>query len=172
MLNMRLRNLLIVFGTVLTLATPPGAAPMVPERPRLTAEQRTLRDLSEVKLDVFPLAEDLTEAGMTHEGLRKAFTKTAESAGLKIVDADDVPMARLVIFASKNPQQPDALALTFILAIHQRIAVKRLNEDFKAPTAFFTQTRLTTLEDAERLVEWELRTMTRRVMKIVNRASE
>ena len=148
------------------------ATPILQSRPQLSPEHQSLRDLGVVRVDVPPIRGDLTQLGVTTEHVAKVFKEEIQLAGFQILDDPHVPLIRLVAFSNHDEDQPEALAITFVIAFHQEISVKRIDQDLWAPTAFFSQTKLTTRQEAHDRIDWYLRKATARVMRIASFASE
>lgn len=147
------------------------AAPILPSGRKLTVEQRTLRGLKKVRLEVTPITGELKENGVRTQTLTDVLEEAMAEFGIQVVDEPDVPLVKVVVFDATDPDQPDALAISFVIAIHQDIVLKRLDEQMVVPTAFFTQTKLTTKSRASEMVEYEVRAMTKRVLRIASEAS-
>ena len=156
-----LTSVAIVIWTLLSAS----AAPVWPGTPKLTVEQLSLRGIDALRLEVIPVSKDLREAGVSTEELEAAFAEEVRTSDIRIVSVPTVPVARLVVFGDTNDDQPDAVALTVVIALHQEILLKRVDVETTAPTAFFTETTLTTRARVRKKAEWEVREMARRMLK-------
>lgn len=167
----RILRVLTCLAVCLVIGWVVHAAPFGPQGPRLTVEQLTLRNLKEFRLEVSHVDRELVEVGVDAADVKIAFRKHFTGAGFKLVRDADAPVVKLVVFAETDPNQPEAMAVSFVIAVHQNVVLTRLDEEATVPTAFFTQTELTTRSRAGDRVMQELRTMTRRVIQIARRAS-
>lgn len=169
---MRTRKTLACLAIILWCALSAGSAPILPERPKLTVEQLSLQGLDNVRLEVMPVTSSLRRAGVRAGLLKKIFREEITASGIGVVDDPDAPLARLAIMGSTDPDQPEAVAVTFVIAFHQDIVLKRVDAHLKAPTAFFAQTKLTTIARAPDVVKRETLEMTRRVVKMIRQVTD
>ena len=168
---MRTNKTLACLAIILWSTWNAGAAPVLPQGPKLTVEQLSLRGLNTLRIEVMPVTKELRKAGISVERLTKIFSEQVAASDMHVVDRSDAPLAGLVVFGATDADQPGAVAVTFVIAFHQEIVLKRIDAHITAPTAFFTQTKLTTEARARSVVEWEVREMTRRVVKITHQAT-
>jgi len=168
----RMRMALACLAMVLWAGWSTRAAPILPTGPGLTVEQQTLQGLQKLRVEVVPVTGKLKSAGISTSRVEELFRRELTDSGLQIIERRDAPMVRLVIFAATDAEQPESMAVSFVIAFHQEVRVKRIDVEMTVPTAFFMQTKLTTRSQARELVEWEVREMTRRVLKISNLASQ
>jgi len=170
--HMRTRKTLACLAIILWCAFSAGAVPVLPEGPKLTVEQLSLRGLDNLRLEVTPVTSSLRKAGVRDDLVMEIYREEITASGINVVDDPDAPLARLAIMGARDPDQPGALAVTFVFAFHQDILLKRVDAHIKAPTAFFAQTKLTTMPRARDVVAWETREMTQRVVGMIRHATD
>ena len=135
---------------ILLLAAPLLAAPYLLKPPKLPGELISLRGIREVQVAVDTLPEALKNHHFNRVAVGDLFSERLRSEGLELIDDDEAGagVAQIVVqfFTADDHDQPGAMALTLILALHQEVLVERLERRIVVPTSSMSFVRLTTRE--------------------------
>ena len=134
------------------------AAPVLEKR-RIPDEVRSLAGLNEFRVQVDPIVGLSERESVSTDEIAKLLSEQLTQAGVEIGDEPHLPRLVLQVMLATDPDQPEAVGLGMVLAVHQQAYFKRLDRALTVPTASMSSSRLTTRKRAEATI----RDMTRRM---------
>ena len=170
---MRTRKWLTITAVVLAMTTTAWwlhAAPIRNARPKLPDEIITLHGLREIRLKTVPLGPSLTELNVTKEMMR-AFEERLVEKGFEVTEKQDVPIIQVSARLQTNSRHPDIIAVYFVVDVHQRVRVYRIDQDLTVPTISISHAVITTPNQVADMLEQEVRDLADRFNKFVDLAN-
>jgi len=146
------------------------AAPFVPARTQVPDELRCLAGIQTVSHGIDQLPA-LAANDATRTRLDAAFREALEGAGFTLSDQPTPPRLGLQFFIGTDAGHADMVALTTILAVHQEVELRRLNQPMTLPVASIVTTALGERDQLEDLMLREIRAATRLLRRYVQSAS-
>jgi hypothetical protein len=144
----------IVSAAVATLAAVwSHAGPLLPEQPSPPEEALSLSKVTQFQLDPILLSPLLKDAAVNARPLARKLRGQLRRQGIELADNPALPRLVLTILTDTDPDQPESVALTIIMAVHQRVRIDRINRSLSVPTATTGNTRLTTKRSLSSAVE-------------------
>ena len=122
-------------------------------------------------MQVLRVSKPLRDVGIGERDLDEAFRDELEETGIRIVEDRDAPLAKLILFEVEDSDQPQALGIGVILAVHQTVKLERLNRRLTIPTYTTTKVFITNEEDAAARLEPVLRDVIRHFTRTVEQAN-
>ncbi len=164
---------LFVLAVALGISLAGRAAPILPgSAPRDAPDEAlSLAGLKRVRIEVLPLPPLLKDAGVRPSNLRQLLIVPLEEAGIKIEEEPDLPRIVVKVFMATDEQQPQALSIGVVVAVHQRVRVRRLDRSLVVPTATVTQVAQASRETARDAVERELQVVAHALQRIIRVAT-
>lgn len=143
---------LLVPAAALATAWALHAAPMLVEtRRELSDEDRTLRDVTALTVQVDHIAPHLKAQGVKEDLLAQAVRDRLVRAGIAVHEASEMPdTPRLVLqlIAVADPESASRAAVAIVLSVQQPVRIERLDESFTIPTSSLTRLIFTSDSDA------------------------
>ena len=159
MLNRRtigIAALAVMSGLALTMWL--QAAPVLDKR-RIPDEVRSLAGLNKFRIQVDPIVGLSEREAPPATDIAKILGEQLTQAGFEIGDEPHLPRLVLQIMVATDPDQPEAVGLGMVLAVHQEAYFKRLDHTLTVPTTSMSSSRLTVRKRAKATI----RDMTRRI---------
>lgn len=125
-----LRAAVILLSFALIAVT---AAPLLPSRPALADDVRSMADLERVVLEIVTMPPPLREAGIVAAHIRKRWRVKLAEAGIEVVEYD-APTLRLQVQHLVDEDVPDAAGLLALLTLSQEVSITRLDERLTLPS--------------------------------------
>jgi len=133
---MRNHRLLIV---LLLLVLPAQAAPILPQKPKLPGELIILSGLNRLQVVIEALPEEISRGRFTRDTIGDVLKSRLRKDGFQVAEeaAEGRNIPRLVaqLFVATDADQPESVAMTLILALHQEVLLERLERRITVPTA-------------------------------------
>ena len=146
------------------------AAPIIGARPMLPDEILTLQGLRDVRLKTAPVTPTLLEHGITMEMLQ-AFRQRLAERGFELTEKQDVPIIQFSARVQTNARHPRIVAIYFVVDVHQRVRLHRIDRDLSVPTISVSHAAITTRDQVESILEQEVRDLADRFLKFLDLAN-
>lgn len=157
------------------LAIPPvlcvRGAPIIPARPALPAEARSLAGLSHVRVDVTPVIDAPDGRAFEAPSLRERLVVLLERSGLAVNDDDQAPRLVMKVMVARDGEVRDGLAIACVMAVHQQVWLERFDEHMVLPTASISTVELAPRARAGDALERALRTTVESLAAVIRRAT-
>lgn len=124
------------------------ASPMGPVRRYLPDEIRSLANLKRVRIDVRPPQGALANSDLTIERFEEALTRHLDRVGIKIDDDPELPKLVLATVGVETEHHPEMLAWNLVIAVHQRVLLRRAGQELTVPTASMSQIMLVSRKES------------------------
>lgn len=150
---MRPRKTCLSVGAALLVVTAiVAAAPIIGQKRELPDEVRCLRDLDTVSIDIQEIHFALDDTGM-RKRLFTTFQRELERRGIAVDQQVGAPRLVIQYQIARDPQgAPESVALTTMIAVHQRVRLLRLDEQVTVPVASVLTTSMGPRRDLEKLM--------------------
>ena len=168
-----------------------SAGPMVPRAKReLPADVQSLQGIRQFRLELEPLPEALTEAGLTDADVIQAVTTTLAAGGYVEIpppdpgapapevaatdEADDFDGAPTLWFKPRvldDRPEPDPVAFVLLLEAHQTVHVPRLGRELFLPTYTLGAHEVAPRAELPAAARRQLRELAKGFARIVGRAN-
>jgi len=102
----------------------------------------------------------------------KVLSERLQDAGCELSEDLDVPRMVISIFISKDPNQPEALAVLIVIAVRQPVSIERLQTELTIPTALYTHVKLTTKAKARTVIIQQARKFADFAIETMREATE
>ncbi len=155
----------------LVIVAPTLAAPILPARPDFSDENLSLGGVKRVRLQIHRISKSLQDVGISQRDLDEAFRDELKETGIRIVEDRDAPLAKLILFEVGDSDQPQAMGIGVILAVHQTVKLERLGRRLTIPTYTTTKVFITNEENAAARLEPVLRDVIRHFTRTVEQAN-
>jgi hypothetical protein len=162
---MRRMHLQLLPAIVLLVVAVVAAAPVFPARPKLRDETRCLAQLRRISISIDELPPD-TKTERLH--LLDVFRNELIKNGF-VIAVDDTPARFALQFqiATDPETAPGMVALTTILAVHQDVVLRRLDEKMTLPVSTVYTTAIGTEDRLLRSMERETGNITRLLAQFI-----
>ena len=148
--------LLLALVAGLTLAV--WAGPVL-DKPRIPDELRSLAGMTKFRIQVDPIIGLSEKEVPSRDDLARLLGEDLERPGFEIGNEPHLPRLVLQVMVAKDSDQPDAVGLAMVLAVHQEAYFERLDRALTVPTASMSSAGLTVRRRAQETI----RDMTRRM---------
>ncbi|MAE62743.1 MAG: hypothetical protein CMJ18_00600 [Phycisphaeraceae bacterium] len=122
------------------------AGPMLPKR-NLPDDHLSVSGLSQFTIEAFPTQQVMDRYAVSDEKLASVFRERLEQKGFRVHHDGNHPRLRLTVFDAQDTDQPDAVALTAVISVYQKVFMDRLDRQMTLPTITFGMTSLTTKDN-------------------------
>ncbi|MAE67462.1 MAG: hypothetical protein CMJ18_24645 [Phycisphaeraceae bacterium] len=147
------------------------AGPMVPAPSPPPEEALSLREARQFRLEPILLTPILKDAGVESRRLEKLISRWLLREGIELGDDPALPFLAVTILTDTDPDQPGSVAVTIIMAAHQRVHVDRIDRSLTVPTATMGNIALTTTDRLSDAVDRELQQTIRTLLGYIRWAS-
>jgi len=148
---------LIAFGVAVVLVALTSwlctAAPIVPERRRVTNEIRSLAGIAEVEVEVDSASSVLAEMKYPVDRMKKRTADLLAEHGIMAVTDSAAPILNLVLLTETSQDHPEMVSFTYHLSLEQDVVLERLNEKILVPTYALVHGSLTTREKLTQTID-------------------
>jgi len=155
----------IILSLVLVVAT--MAAPVLPKKRELPDELHCLAGIKTVSIDL----EQVVGRVVDEQTLKVQFRRALKASGLVVTQKVGTPRLALQYIVAANEDVPGAVSLTTIIAVHQRVDLRRLGKTMTLPVASVIQAAVGTEERLQELMAHEIQRATDRLARYVAWAS-
>ncbi len=129
------------------------AAPVLPERPRLPGEVRSLAGLRQFKVSVETALTGSKPIRIDTGALREKVEAILEERGYGAVDDDQAAAMRVTLVMADNERHPNMLGFTIHVAVEQAVVIRRLDQTIRVPTYAAAAVGFATRQDVRAEIE-------------------
>ncbi len=110
------------------------AAPILPAKPRVTEEIKSLAGIKRLRVVVESKSLLLQNMKYSPANIQEQVSDLMIEAGFEVVDDPKATTLRIVLLTNTKPTFPDVVSVTHHLSLEQDIVVARLGSPMFAPT--------------------------------------
>lgn len=171
-MNRRTTSIVSCFLSGLAVTWCVFAGPMLPSEDRVPDEALSLAGLRQFKIEVSAAPDVLERCGITTDELKSMFHRQLEEAGLMVREDGDMPRLVLTVFDAKDINQPESVALSVVIAVHQPVYLKRMKREMTVPTVSMGKMGLTTKQKVDGTLQNLIRVTTDALNRTIRMATD
>jgi hypothetical protein len=171
----RFHGILAVLTTAFCLSWWAAAGPIRPgqaKRYDVSDEAMTMSGIERIQIQVAEIPTLLQELGIKKKRVRALLQSHLVASGIKVDEDPDLPRLSLLLVVGDDPTKPDDLAMTVIVAVHQKVLLERLNLRLTAPTVSLSKASLVSRRDASRKLGGEVLAVVDQLVRIIQIATK
>lgn len=153
----------------------PGAGRPAPlAKQALNDEMLSVAGITRVRINVAELHHRLRKLEIDRAQVHEIFRQRLVDVGIEVDDDPDLPQLGLLLNAGFNHDNPEYLAVSIVIGVHQRVHVERLDQQMNVATMSFSKAALTENAKAGALetIERDIIAMVRQLSMIIDLASD
>ena len=135
------------------------AGPVLPVPSNLPAEVQALQGLEQFRASTGPLTGLPADSPVTREEILAELKRGLRDSGLELGEDEErhLPKIAFDFMFAYDPAQPDAIGITGILALYQKVTIDRLGREIMLPTSTLVMSNLTTMDKVEDTIKRAIR---------------